>query len=234
MLPRLLIFDIDATLIRPDYYHSIDQIKKGLYDPTLLTGYLKSTQVQVAIASFNVDTNAETPIGGRRFGRTILDLQAPDGNSRPMVNDEFIQCWRYTDEKMWIQHGKNHHIDNIVDFYRQKYGNDPPMVIFYDDIIENVYSASRRGAFAYWVTDGLTRQNINSLSRIGNCLQFKCQNPPDTNKYNLTLRRYSSDSYVLYLPMSIEASQRIATEFIQYLLGHSIMINIIGYNVNVF
>ena len=36
----LIVFDIDATLLRYDNYETIEQIRDGLYDKNLLTPYL--------------------------------------------------------------------------------------------------------------------------------------------------------------------------------------------------
>jgi hypothetical protein len=136
--PDLVIFDIDATLLIPSIYHSPDNVHEGLYDDQLLTLFLANPKYQVALASFNESPTGLLIYGGRRLGRTILDLQHPTGDSRQNVQDEFIQAWQFPTAQQMDRHGKN-------------------------------------GIRAYWVTTGLTRNNIHTFVAIGNRVQFSTQ-----------------------------------------------------------
>ena len=229
--PKLIIFDIDDTLIKPNLYSSKEQIRAGLFDPMLLSGYLNSSNVQVGIASFNIESPDPKWMGGRTLGRAILDLQKD--NSQDVVPDDFIQCWRYTNYPDMFKYGKNNHIANIIIAYQQRYNADPPLIIFYDDMIENIYLASQAGVYAYWVTRGLTRTNITSFERIGNRIEFRTEQVlPNLGYFNNTLRKY--DHYVLYLPQTIQKAQRMSKEFIERLLSHGIIVKIIAYDLYLF
>lgn len=243
-IPTLLIFDIDATLLKPGIYIDSEGIRKGLYDDQLLTNLLINPNYQLALASFNHDTkNAGVPIGGRRLGRTILDLQHPSGDSRKNVEDEFIQAWSFSTLELMSKYGKNEHIRRIVDAYHQKYGQSPRVVALYDDNIENVYLASKNGIYSYWVTTGLTRKNINLFTAIGNRVQFsarenqliKCTLLQVFSPYihkNRQTANITSPLYTLYLPPNPENARNVYQEFLQQVRRCGISIHILESDLN--
>ncbi|KKK72722.1 hypothetical protein LCGC14_2901020, partial [marine sediment metagenome] len=162
-----MIFDIDATLLPPQIYTNPEHVRQGLYDPELLTPFFTNSKYQIAIASFNHDVFGNGPYGGRRLGRVILDLQHPAGSSKQSVEDDFIQAWAFPTMELMDRYGKNEHIRQILNVYRKKYGQSPPAILFYDDNIHNVYLAGKSGIRVYWVTAGLTRNNIHTFTSIG-------------------------------------------------------------------
>src|SRR6185295_14692090 len=125
--PYLLIFDIDGTLLKPDTYYTIEAIRKGLFDDNFLSGFLTDPDYQVAIASFNHDPEItkSPPYGGRRLARIILDLQYPHVYTNHIVEDDFIQAWIFSNFQYAQIYGKNKHIINILNAYKQKYNSDP-------------------------------------------------------------------------------------------------------------
>jgi len=169
--PDLVIFDIDETLIKPNAYTTIEGIKNGMYDNELLKSTIVNPNYQIAIASFNSDIGQEW-IGGRRLGRAILDIQHPRNNSIESVSDDFIQAWVFKTYPEVFEYRKNMHINLILQAYQKKYGTNPPHIYFYDDQIENVYLASKKGVIAYWCNNGLTRLNIRNLIRLGTRIRF--------------------------------------------------------------
>jgi hypothetical protein len=171
--PKLIIFDIDSTLVRPAEYYTTAEISAGMYDTGVMTYFLASKNHQVAIASFNQDIhNGAAPYGGKRFGRLILDIQHPTGDSAACVEDDFIQAWRYPTMQQLILYGKNDHIKLIIEAYNRKYRRPPAEITLYDDCIENVYLANRIGVTAWWVVGGLRRDNILRLPRISDRFTF--------------------------------------------------------------
>lgn len=227
-LPILLIFDIDATLIHPDIYNTHSDVRKGLYDPELLTPYLTNpNKFQVAIASYNTDLRpyVAPPLGGRRLGRAILDIQHPEQDSRAVVEDEFIQAWMVSTWGEVDTHGKNKHIKLILDAYKQKHGGHPPTVIFYDDQIHNVYLAGKIGIHSFWVTEGVKRDNITRLPKIGNRVQFvfegnhlaQCVREKLRGILNYITKHPSGKNttplYSIYLPMCIDNARIAFAEF---------------------
>ncbi len=241
--PDLVIFDIDATLLIPSAYHSPEHVREGLYDDQLLILFLANPKYQVAIASFNHDADLII-YGGRRLGRAILDLQHPTGDSRQNVQDEFIQAWRLPTAQQMEQHGKNEHIRKILQAYHQKYNQHPPKVILYDDCIENVYLAGKNGIHAYWVTTGLTRDNIHTVVPIANRVQFSTQEDQISYCDDLQVflqyiykqphSAYTTPIYSLYLPPDRQAAKSTFAEFLQRAYNCSINIHILTSDLNDF
>ncbi len=241
--PNLVIFDIDTTLLKPNVYQTIDQVSQGLYDKQLLTPFLDNPKYQVAIASYNHDVNPQY-LGGRRLGRAILDLQHPTGSSHHDVEDEFIQAWMLSSLQLVNQHGKNEHISRILDAYRKKYGTVNPMVLLYDDRIENVYLAGKNGIRAYWVTNGLTRENIHTYSQIGNRVQFsivkgdisQCVSKLDIFAQYVYKHPHAQNTtplYSIYLPPHPESAHEVFMEFLRRLQGCGIVIQLIHSDITV-
>ncbi len=243
--PQLIIFDIDATLVRPGTYYTPEQVLQGLYDAKLLTPFLTDPNYQIALASFNHDPyQTETPYAGRRLGRLILDLQHPAGNSNSCVEDNFIQAWMFQPIQQANQHGKNEHIKLILQAYHDKYGGAPPLVILYDDRIENVYLAGKNGIRAFWVTAGLRRDNIHTFSQIGNRVLFSIREGQIEQYTDAGLRAFAQYIhkharlpnntlvYSLYLPPHRDTAKLWYSEFIACLYRSSIDINVITSDLN--
>ena len=245
--PVLLIFDIDKTLLEPQACTTPDQVRQSLYDSKLLTSFF-NPKYQIAIASYNHDisTREASPrsvvrfadaapqlapfvgggghgvYGGRRLGRIILDLQHPSGSSKQAVEDGFIQAWVYPTMELMDRYGKNEHIRRILTIYRKKYGRDPAEIFFYDDLIHNVYLASTSGIRAYWVTAGLTRNNIHRCMPIGNRVKFSiasiCNQLKDFIPYIHQHPRKLGDQnpiYSLYLPSDHNTAMKYYIEFLK-------------------
>ena len=234
-IPILIVFDIDATLIRPSIYHSVEDIKRGLYDDKLLTPFLSDPAYQVALASFNQEEPTTQPIGGRRLGRIILDLQHPYGNSFAQIPDEFIQAWMYPSMEQINKYGKNNHLELIINAYIKKYKTRPAKIIFYDDSIDNVYLARKRGVMSFWVPQGLTLARINNCIQIGHRILFstngqigKCGLQAFVSFIYIHSRLPNTDPvYSFYLFVEKERAQQLYTSFIEYMNKCGINIQIL-------
>ena len=244
--PHLIVFDIDATLLKPAVYHNTEEVRKGLYDVNLLTTFLVSSDYQVAIASYNRDVYPKTgPIGGRRLGRLILDLQDPVGDSHISVEDDFIQAWQYKTYEDMEKFGKNKHLQIIIDAYKKKYNIYPKEISFFDDLIHNVYLANKIGVYGYWVTNGLTKNTISSYIRIGLQVFFKVS---DENAFihfiknnsgnfsQLIRKKYYQQSpnpiYRLYLPADYNLAKKMYKSFIRKSCEHKIQLGILSSEIN--
>ncbi len=236
--PQLVIFDIDATLLAPNQYISPDHVRQGLYDDQLLTFLLTNPEYQVAIASYNHDLYGCGPLHGRRLGRVILDLQHPSGSSYQSVEDDFIQAWAFPTMELMNNRGKNEHIGKILEAYYKKYGRGPSVVFFYDDHIHNVYLAGKNGIRAYWVTAGLSRDNIHTFTTIGNRVQFATDHVCDQLEiFAPYIHKHpqppnTTPIYSLYLSFDRDIAKSIYTEFLKRIQECGIMIHILTTDLN--
>ena len=233
----LLVFDIDATLLRYDNYKTIEQIRDGLYDKNLLTPYLGNSNYQVALASFNNDAINNPYYNGFRLGRAILDIQHHSGNSNERVSDEFIQAWIFNEIEYTTIYGKNFHLKNLVLAFQKKYGKNPEKVILYDDNIINCFLANKMNVTSFYVTDGLTKANINKLETIKNRVLINIKNNTvffDCMKYlekYIYPQNFNFDSVIihLYLPSPKEYGKKIFKEFLTKLNNCNIRYNILKF-----
>jgi len=211
LLPVLVIFDIDETLLIPDIYSSIAQISKGLYDNKLLSKILINPNYQVAIASFNNNGTEYNPnYNGFKLARAILDIQHPIGDSRTSVPNDFIQAWIFSNITDIQKYGKNVHLQMIKEAFRQKYKEYPITTVLYDDNLLNVYMARLFGISSKWVSTGLTRDNINIFFTIGDRILFKINNIKlfnknvyDKYKNYIEIEKYDEHVMTFYLYMPI-------------------------------
>jgi len=225
--PELIIFDIDETLLKPNSYKSIDAISQGLYDNTLLREILTDKRYQVAIASFNTDIGPQT-IGGGRLARAILDINL-GGDSSFSVPDDFIEAWVFRTYPEIFEYRKNVHINRILQAYVNKYGKKPPVTYFYDDQIENVYSANKNGIVGFWCNTGVTSQNLRNFIRLGTIVRFTTFGILE-NWFNSALKEFASilrrqpvvtdnglNVYNIYLPQHKKFAQTWWYSFVEML-----------------
>jgi len=232
----LLIFDIDETLVKTGLYHFPQQVAHAIYDIKLLSTYLsKPEKYQVALASFNNDPGNTPYILGKNLGRLILNICHPTGNSFSCVEDDFIQCWKHSSFYDAKSYCKNMHISNILDSYVKKYMYHPSEVLFFDDMIDNVYNASKYLAVdSYLVKRGLSLATLPNCLQIGTKIELTCDSGLEncTQLKSIESRIYKNINkgvthYTLYLPTNINLARDMLEKILAVLNCNKLNVKIV-------
>ena len=204
--PKLVIFDLDGTLIRRS--PSVELICKGL-----LESMTQDVGVQVAVATFNQGSHGFS--SGTALVRHVLD-QVCD-NSCARISDDFIKAW-CPDAIGRDSYGKNRHITKIIAAYVNKYKVYPKQIELVDDDPTNVYLAENLPyVSAIWTPMGATFESYYARQSLATRVVFECDTmrkvglmslPTDLLKF-IYFHPLSSRSHVffltVYLPTKNEA-----------------------------